>query len=630
VGSAEETRALVVRGDLPYDFIGTRAREAYNGSRPLTTSMFITEWTSYTQNALFVGGFVLFVGVLLPGAAMALWTFYECCYEEDEEEEQENRNLTWKAQVVVWSLAGAVVVVLVVLLIMVGILLGANSWMTQGVTRGSAIARHTIPQLAELKDSALQELEEILVDRYENLTDDLQTTILDEIPTNVQATVSDDHSSTAVSLSSDVKDFLSETPHLLSLADSVAGTLGTLHTLTSSLGHSLSSLLHSCTLLTEANNSSVSPSLLALCGNFTSDLPTLVPESRWNEVGGVSDTDDTPLLVHLQSLLRDDVFSEAPPPLPQELFHRYLQEMVLNLSTIIDSASETYFSSLGANLSEFTEEVAVFYNSSLPLHAQPKVELYLGPRHLENWEWFRSVLTGTFAILIFAGSVPLLVALGRGLYFVTATYRYSESSAYDHGAHQAGLVIKKVAFSLSVVCLLSASFTGVCLSVSGVMGKACGNHNNFSELLQNVVDNPSTWSGQDAPHYPLAAVLLNLSHYPLTVADTLDACRANVSLFRALHLGQRYDLEDRIWLSPSDRRTYREEMQKIHLYLHTASLVSPGVKGQLRVLDSAAAVPVDWVELVSLPHSSSLFQDDFVGFAELQIRLEGIRVSVRF
>jgi hypothetical protein len=28
VGSAEETRALVVRGDLPYDFIGTRAREA--------------------------------------------------------------------------------------------------------------------------------------------------------------------------------------------------------------------------------------------------------------------------------------------------------------------------------------------------------------------------------------------------------------------------------------------------------------------------------------------------------------------------------------------------------------------------------------------------------------------------
>ena len=37
-------------------------------------------------------GFVLFVGVLFPAAAMALWTFLECCYEDDEEEERENRS----------------------------------------------------------------------------------------------------------------------------------------------------------------------------------------------------------------------------------------------------------------------------------------------------------------------------------------------------------------------------------------------------------------------------------------------------------------------------------------------------------------------------------------------------------
>ena len=33
----------------------------YNGSRPLTTSQFVKEWTSYTQNALFVGGTVQYV-----------------------------------------------------------------------------------------------------------------------------------------------------------------------------------------------------------------------------------------------------------------------------------------------------------------------------------------------------------------------------------------------------------------------------------------------------------------------------------------------------------------------------------------------------------------------------------------
>jgi hypothetical protein len=138
----------VVGGNLPYEFISTRAREAYDGSRPLTPSVFVAEWTRHTQNALFVGGFVLFVGVLFPAAAMALWTFWECCYEDDEEEEQENRNLTLQSQVVVWSLAGALIVALVVLLVMVGILLGANSWITRGVTQGGAIVERTIPQVS--------------------------------------------------------------------------------------------------------------------------------------------------------------------------------------------------------------------------------------------------------------------------------------------------------------------------------------------------------------------------------------------------------------------------------------------------------------------------------------------------
>ena len=120
------------------------------------------------------------MGVLLPGAAIALWTFCDCCYEDDEEEEQENRsvwfynmhntrhthielhrcvriilvpilwhrNLTWQAQVVVWSLAVAMVTALLVLLVMVGLLLGANSWITEGVNRGSTVVRRTIPQVS--------------------------------------------------------------------------------------------------------------------------------------------------------------------------------------------------------------------------------------------------------------------------------------------------------------------------------------------------------------------------------------------------------------------------------------------------------------------------------------------------
>ena len=42
----------------------------------------------------------------------------------------------------------SVVGVLIVLLVMVGILLGANSWISQGVDRSSAIVRRTIPQVS--------------------------------------------------------------------------------------------------------------------------------------------------------------------------------------------------------------------------------------------------------------------------------------------------------------------------------------------------------------------------------------------------------------------------------------------------------------------------------------------------
>ena len=99
--------------------------------------------------------------------------------------------------------------------------------------------------------------------------------------------------------------------------------------------------------------------------------------------------------------------------------------------------------------------------------------------------------------------------------------------------------------------MLSAAFSGFFLSVAGVMGKVCGSHNNFSELLENVIDSPYTWS--DHAFYPLASVILDQPKFPLTVAETLNACRLNASLFRAFHLEQQYDLEEHIWLNPQER-----------------------------------------------------------------------------
>ena len=67
-------------------------------------------------------------------------------------------------------------------------------------------------------------------------------------------------------------------------------------------------------------------------------------------------------------------------------------------------------------------------------------------------------------------------------------------------------------------------------------------------------------------------------------------------------------------------------MQRIYLRLEGANLVSPLLELWLQQLLEAAAVPVQWEELTGLANlpPSSLFQPDFVGFAELRTVLDNL------
>ena len=79
---------------------------------------------------------------------------------------------------------------------------------------------------------------------------------------------------------------------------------------------------------------------------------------------------------------------------------------------------------------------------------------------------------------------------------------------------------------------------GFFLTVNGVLGRSCGRHNNFSLALTNIVDDTSSWNDG----YPLGYWLVSNSSYPLTVGGVLDKCRRNLSLYEALELSARLDL----------------------------------------------------------------------------------------
>ena len=88
--------------------------------------------------------------------------------------------------------------------------------------------------------------------------------------------------------------------------------------------------------------------------------------------------------------------------------------------------------------------------------------------------------------------------------------------------------------------MASAVFYGVFLCVVGVVDQGCGRHGNFSNIMQNVIDNNLSWGES----YPLGAIILDNASYPLMVGGVLDGCHRNQSLFTVLHLEQQYNLLD--------------------------------------------------------------------------------------
>ena len=70
------------------------------------------------------------------------------------------------------------------------------------------------------------------------------------------------------------------------------------------------------------------------------------------------------------------------------------------------------------------------------------------------------------------------------------------------------------------------------------MGRGCGPQNNFSSIVEHVIDDKGTWKGE----YPLGRMVLQDSHHPLTFQLVLDGCHRNESLFVVLQLASRHNL----------------------------------------------------------------------------------------
>lgn len=107
----------------------------------------------------------------------------------------------------------------------------------------------------------------------------------------------------------------------------------------------------------------------------------------------------------------------------------------------------------------------------------------------------------------------------------------------------------RLSFVLGVICALSAVFHGVSLVLAGGLGQSCQPYGNFSELLRLVIDDNMTWRG----NHLLGKAVLGNGSYPLTFRGVLESCQLNESLYNSLHLGNRFDLEECIYVSAEEK-----------------------------------------------------------------------------
>ena len=87
---------------------------------------------------------------------------------------------------------------------------------------------------------------------------------------------------------------------------------------------------------------------------------------------------------------------------------------------------------------------------------------------------------------------------------------------------------------------MSAVFFGFFVCVSGVIGRSCDSKNDFSHLIGNVVDVPTTWNNT----YPLGWALLENGSQRVTVSEVLDRCERGRSLYVVFDLEKRYSLDE--------------------------------------------------------------------------------------
>lgn len=592
---------------LDYTRLRNDITNIYNGVFTFNDRTFISTALYYCKDAEYLAAFVLIAAVCLPCLLFSLWLYWEKCYVSIEEE-IENKYISLTSQLLSWFLGISVCVCMLCIGVFTVILLVGNERVGVTVDETKTLIAGTLPMVVDLHEEFLTSVNRTLVTEYKILNDSIYENELNYLSRDIRIDINKTYYEQINSLINNISDSVSDIDSVFERMLSLADFHGNISNISDSVADDIMQLVEFCNS-NEVNSENVTNDLIDLCQELLTNTTTYLPLPS-------SSFPNLTQLLEIIDIMRNvvDIASLSSVQERKKVYNAFLYDLERNVSVYVFPISSSFLNSLKQNLSNIVDNIHSQYSNitygGYP-DSQELVENALGEEYLSNWQEFWNLATISFCLSLFVLVLGIFLAVGRGLLNIGSIYMYGCETVYVSGAHQAALMLKSFAVWVSVVGVVSAFFFVFIMCVASLVGRTCGIHQNYTEIIDDVIDNNNTWGGE----YPLGTTYHYNSSYPLTIHSVIILCSKNSSSLEALQLQDLLYID--VTMMKEQEVVYIEKMKNVVEFLSTSySVLGTSLESAILQYQSVSLNSFAWS---AYNDSERLFEESFVGLEELRL-----------
>jgi hypothetical protein len=521
--------------------------------------------------------------------------------ETDIDDEDNDSKYNSKFVLIVTFCVGCLIIIFLIILVMfVLILIVGAERINNSVTQSSTFINETLPLIGTLHDDTLNTINETLNINAIHLNNTIYDMYINHLAYDITTNLNSSFRNNITAILRDISSVTSQSQSALLLGSSLF-----------EFETKLASAINSSSwnsLILNLNN------LLQICGNVVGTNSSLeencndliVNSSHYIPRVEALDTLNITRLVHSLKCVVNDITSSM---IEADIhnFYDYLNDTAANITHMSLGLSHLYIAPLINHFRSISVHIEDRYDGityGLP-SSQQTIEQYLGYGYVSNWKEFQYFCTIAFSLALMVFVVGVVVALGRGFINLISMRMYGIDRSYVKGVHQSSLMLRNLTLWVFAIGGVSAFFFIFVLSIANLLGQTCGNHRNFTELMNEVIDNSTTWGNL----YPLGLVYHRQPSYPLTISSVLSSCSHNATVIGALQLESVTQLDS---ISPANLsfilEKFIDSMGKIPDSFPVYSILGSGLSSALYKYSN-----LEWAHL-PLP---DLFPPSFFGLTSL-------------